>query len=499
VTVRLYDTATRSVRDFVPLDPPRVGIYVCGATVQSPPHIGHVRSGLVFDALRRWLTYRGHQVTLVRNVTDIDDKILTRAAERGVPWWAWAQRNERAFADAYALLGCLPPDVEPRATGHVTDMVELMQRLVDAGHAYAPHPGDGNVYFDVRSWREYGALTNQRLQDLGPDPDHPPEGVVDSAASDKRDPRDFALWKGTKAGEPRTASWPTPWGRGRPGWHLECSAMATRYLGAEFDIHGGGLDLRFPHHENELAQSRAAGDPFARLWMHNAWVTAAGEKMSKSLGNSLLVAELATQVRPLALRYYLLSAHYRSHQEYSPGALQEAAHAVARVERFLRGAVEDGVLADDHVAPADDGVASNDDRSPLVPEDFAEAMDDDLGVPAALGVLHEVMRRGNAAHARGEVQQYRQAAAEVRAMMSVLGLDPLSPPWSTATGSAAESWRSVTDALVSALLEQREKARADRDYASADAIRDRLAEAGVEVSDSPEGPRWTIAGTDDGG
>ena len=313
--MHLFDSATRSLRPFQPLEPGKASIYLCGATVQGAPHIGHIRSEVNFDILWRWLEHRGYEVTFVRNVTDIDDKILTKAAEAGEPWWAWAAKYEREFAWAYDVLGCLRPTYEPRATGHVTEMVELMQRLIDGGHAYA---ADGDVYFDVRSFPAYGALSRQKIDAMHP--------AGDSEGDDrKRDPRDFALWKRHKPGEPETASWPTPWGRGRPGWHLECSAMATKYLGPAFDIHGGGLDLIFPHHENELAQSCAAGDGFAQYWMHNAWVTTGGEKMSKSLGNTLLVTEIVKRWRPVEVRYYLGAAHYRSHIEFSEGALDEAA------------------------------------------------------------------------------------------------------------------------------------------------------------------------------
>ncbi len=334
MTLRLYDTAARTVREFSPVTPGRAALYLCGATVQAPPHIGHIRSGIVFDILTRWLRASGYQVTFCRNVTDIDDKILRVAAAEGVPWWQVAQRNERAFSRAYATLGCLPPDVEPRATGHVPEMIMLMRRLIEAGHAYA---SSGDVYFDVCSWPAYGELSGQR-------PEHMRAADDTETAAAKRDPRDFALWKGAKPGEPW---WETPWGPGRPGWHLECSAMATKYLGATFDIHGGGLDLVFPHHENELAQSRAAGDGFAQYWLHNGLVSVAGEKMSKSLGNSLLVDAMVTRVRPVELRYYLGQAHYRSNIEYSAEALDEAVAAYRRIENFVTRAAET-------VAPADE-------------------------------------------------------------------------------------------------------------------------------------------------
>ncbi|NYJ06100.1 cysteine--tRNA ligase [Petropleomorpha daqingensis] len=466
MSLRLYDTAARAVRDFTPLRAGQASMYVCGLTVQGPPHIGHVRAALVFDVLRRWLE-RGHglDVTLVRNVTDIDDKILAKAAEHGVPWWGWAYENERACTRAYDVLGIRPPTYEPRATGHVTDMVELMQRLLDGGHAYAV---DGDVYFDVRSFPEYGALTGQKLADL-----QPADDVVDAAR--KRDPRDFALWKAHKDGEPETASWPTPWGRGRPGWHLECSAMAERYLGPEFDIHGGGLDLRFPHHENEQAQSRAVGDAFAQYWVHNSWVTLGGEKMSKSLGNTALVDEVVKRVRPVELRYYLASPHYRSTIEFTDEALQEAAAGYRRIESFVQRATErfgaDGDLGTREAA-------------------FDEAMDDDLGTPAAIAVVHAAVRSGNTALDRGDDAEAEKALGSVRAMLDVLGLDPLDPAWAA---GGDEKLADVTDGLVQLALEQRQAARARKDFAAADAVRDQLAALGVVVEDTPQGPRWELA------
>jgi cysteinyl-tRNA synthetase len=461
VTLKIHDTAARGLREFVPLVPGKVSIYVCGATVQSDPHIGHMRSAIAFDILRRWLLYRGYEVALIRNVTDIDDKILHKSADAGEPWWAWAQVHERRFADAYRLLGVMEPTYEPRATGHVPEMIVLMQRLIDAGHAYAT--GDGDVYFDVGSWPQYGELSRQRMSQLQP--------AADSESARKRDPRDFALWKAAKPGEP---SWPTPWGDGRPGWHLECSAMAAKYCGAEFDIHGGGLDLVFPHHENEIAQSRAAGDRFARFWMHNSWLTLAGEKMSKSLGNSMRVGELVQQVRPVELRYYMGSAHYRSMLEFSPKSLDEAAAGFRRVESFVRRASDQA----GHVDPQ---------QSP-VPERFAVAMDDDLGVPAALAVLHERVTAGNDALAKGG-----DAAAElgaVRRMAGVLGVDPLDDAWHEARDSRGEQ---VLERLVARLLQQRAEARAARDFGTADAVRDMLADSGLAVADGPDGSTWTFA------
>jgi cysteinyl-tRNA synthetase len=465
VSLRLYDTSARGVREFTPLRAGRASVYVCGLTVQGPPHVGHVRSALAFDVLRRWLAHTGFDVTYVRNVTDIDDKILAKSAAHGVPWWAWAYENERAVTRAYAVLGLLPPTYEPRATGHIPEMVELMERLIDRGHAYAV---DGDVYFDVRSFPEYGALTGQKLDDLLP--------AADTDTDErKRDPRDFALWKAHKDGEPETASWPTPWGRGRPGWHLECSAMAERYLGPEFDIHGGGLDLRFPHHENEQAQSRAAGDRFARYWLHHGWVTLGGEKMSKSLGNTALVDEVVTRVRPVELRYYLVAPHYRSAIEFTDDALAEAGVAYRRLESFVRRAAER--------VGADAG-------KPVLCADFTNALDDDLGTPAAIAAVHEMVREGNTALAEGNDAAVAGTLGSVRAMLGVLGLDPLDPQWSG--GGNDDRLRQATDGLVSLALDQRQAARGRRDFAAADAIRDQLTALGVTVEDTPQGPRWEL-------
>jgi len=472
VSLHLYDTATRDVRAFVPLNPGEVGIYLCGATVQAPPHIGHLRPVIAFDVLRRWLERSGLRVTLIRNVTDIDDKILAKAAGAGVEWWAHAATHERMFTRAYDALGVLPPTYEPRATGHVLDMAELMQRLVDGGHAYATGPGD--VWFDVRSWPAYGELTRQRLEDLNPEPT---DG--DAAASAKRDPHDFALWKAPKPGEPATASWDTPFGRGRPGWHLECSAMARRYLGDAFDIHGGGLDLRFPHHENEQAQSRAAGYGFAQRWMHCAWVTQQGVKMSKSLGNGLLVTELLAQAPAPVIRYALAAVQYRSMLEWSPDTLDEARATWERLSGFVERATERvGAVPADEVAKAE------------LPAAFVEAMDDDLNVPAALAAVHEHLRAGNGALASRDDAAARAELVALRGMLDVLGLDPADPRW--AAGADDTRARSALDSLVAAELDARTAARAAKDWATSDAIRDRLAAAGVVVQDSADGARWTL-------
>ncbi|WP_328858870.1 cysteine--tRNA ligase [Williamsia herbipolensis] len=461
MTLRLYDTAARDVREFAPLHAGQASVYLCGATVQGVPHIGHVRSGIAFDILRRWLLHSGLDVLFVRNVTDIDDKILTKAADADRPWWEWAATHERAFSSAYDALGVLPPSAEPRATGFITQMVEYMERLISRGHAYA---SDGNVYFDVRSLPEYGALSGHRLDDV-----HQGE----SAGTGKRDDRDFTLWKAAKPGEP---SWPTPWGPGRPGWHLECSAMATSLLGGEFDIHCGGMDLIFPHHENEIAQSHGAGDGFAQYWLHNGWVTMGGEKMSKSLGNVVAIPAMLQRVRPVELRYYLGSAHYRSMLEYSEGALNEAAAGYRRVESFVQ-------RVDSRFGPVAVGE---------VGADFAAALDDDLGVPAALAVVHTTVRAGNTALEAGDSDTARAAASSVRAMMGVLGVDPLDERWHTADDDSQAI--SALDVLIRAELDRRATARANKDYATADAVRDRLAQAGVDVTDTADGAQWNLKG-----
>jgi cysteinyl-tRNA synthetase len=487
VSIRFYDTKQAQVRDFVPLVPGRVGLYYCGATVQGMPHVGHVRSAIAFDILVRWLEYRGLKVTVVRNVTDVDDKILEKSAasfaedfeEDGVyvaeeEWFALAYRFEQEFERAYETLGVRRPTYEPRATGHITEMHELIQRLIDAGHAYPALDGSGDVYFDVRSFPDYGSLTRQRIDDMQDAPDADPRG--------KRDPRDFALWKGRKDTDPATASWPSPWGRGRPGWHLECSAMAGKYLGTSFDIHGGGLDLRFPHHENELAQSAAAGDRFANFWMHNGMVTYEGEKMSKSVGNTISPEEMLELAGPRVVRYFLGQAHYRSQLDYRPTSLQEAAAAVERIDTFIANALErvHGVAAGADFAL--------DLEHFHVTDEFAAAMDDDLNVPQALAALHEAVRRGNTALAADDLDAADVVVQQVMAMTHTLGLDDATAP---GAGSAGAEFAAL-DTLVRAQLAQREQARQSREWDRADAIRDALAGAGIVVEDSADGARWSL-------
>lgn len=467
MTLRLYDTRAQQLRDFVPLDPENITMYVCGPTVQSGPHIGHVRAALSFDLLRRWLTHRYGRVTFVRNVTDIEDKVLANATDTE-PWWALAYRMEQEFTAAYAGIGILPPTYEPRATAYVPQMQEMIQTLLERGHAYPAPDGSGDVYFDVRSWADYGSLTNQSVDAM--------EAAEDADPRGKRNPQDFALWKGTKPDEQADATWQSPWGAGRPGWHIECSAMSKRYLGPEFDIHGGGLDLRFPHHENELAQSTAAGDGFARYWVHNGLVTVGGQKMSKSLGNFTLAREVLAEHDPLVVRYALAAAHYRSSLDLSESSWTEAEAALGRIRTFVERAMR--------MLPKTFGWA---DKTPL-PAAFAAAMDDDLGIPQALGVVHDTVRAGNAALDTGDTESAMTAWREVLAMLEVLGLDVIG------AASRGDATASALDALVQTMITQRAQARADKDWAAADRIRDAIAAAGITLEDSPAGTHWSIDG-----
>ena len=462
MSLSLYNTATRSIETFKAITAGKVGIYLCGATVQADPHIGHIRSGVNFDILRRWLIHSSYDVCFIRNVTDIDDKILHKAVHENSPWWAVAMKYERAFTEAYRALNVMPPTYEPRATGHITQMIALIERLVERGYAYAP--GNGDLYLEVRKLASYLTLSGQKLDDLLP--------AGDADESMKRDPRDFALWKGSKPGEP---SWPTPWGDGRPGWHLECSAMAHAYLGEEFDIHGGGLDLIFPHHENEIAQSQAAGYGFARVWMHNAWVTASGEKMSKSLGNSLIVREILKRVRGIELRWYLGSAHYRSMLEFSFEALEESAIAFRRIESFLQRAAEYGEV------------------KPAISGEFKSAMDDDLAVPAVLALISGWLRAGNTAISEANSSAILDAASKIRGALEVLGCDPFDAAFTADQASVSPNKKEVLDGLIAGLLQEREEARARKDFASADRIRDRVSSLGITIEDTASGPRWSIS------
>jgi cysteinyl-tRNA synthetase len=470
VTIRLYDTRTQALQDLVPIVDGHIGLYVCGPTVQSSPHIGHLRSALVYDLWRRWLDHRGYTVTLVRNVTDIDDKILASAEGGTEQWWALAYRYELEFTDSYRRIGVLAPTYEPRATASIGEMQALIMRLVDGGHAYQATDGSADVYFDTASWPAYGELTRQKPADMVAASDADPRG--------KRAPQDFALWKAAKPAEPESASWPSPWGGGRPGWHIECSAMSSRYLGSHFDIHGGGLDLRFPHHENELAQSTAAGDAFANYWVHNGLVNINGQKMSKSLGNSIFAADFLALARPLVIRYFLGAAHYRSTIDYHEGALVEAEAALDRIEVFLTRVTRR--LAETRFAGS--GVQ-------VIPDDFAAAMDEDLAIPQALAVLHDTIRAGNGALDDGDLGTAADIRGQVLAMTEVLGINPHAPEW---RASAAAPANRALGAVVEQLIADREKARSERDFASADRIRNELAQAGISLEDSPTGTHWSI-------
>jgi cysteinyl-tRNA synthetase len=475
--VRLFDTKAQALRDFTPLTEGAVGMYVCGPTVQSSPHIGHLRSALVYDQFRRWLSYRGYDVTLVRNVTDIDDKILVNSALEQASgsteqWWALAYRYELEFTNAYNALGILPPTNEPRATASIPQMQQIIAKLIENGHAYAAGDDSGDVYFDVTSWPTYGELTRQSIDNM--------EAAADADPRAKRDPRDFALWKGHKEHEPTSAAWHSPWGDGRPGWHIECSAMSKQYLGPQFDIHGGGLDLRFPHHENELAQSSAIGDAFANYWVHGGLVNVNGQKMSKSLGNSVYAADLLSRARPLVVRYYLGSAHYRSTIDFHDGSLAEAEAALDRIAGFL-----------DRVDRRLAGTRFAGSGPEVIPQEFADAMDDDFAVPQALAVLHDTVRAGNAALDGDDLASAASARGRVIAMTEVLGINPLDPRWNVTADQPAFT---ALDSLIGRMLDNREAARASRDFATADRIRDQLGAAGITIEDTQTGAHWSLDG-----
>ena len=518
--LNLYDTASHQVSHFVPLKPGEVGIYVCGATVQSSPHIGHIRAAVAFDIVRRWFLKLGYKVTFVRNVTDIDDKILVKAAAAGQRWWARAYYYEREFTEAYNTLGVLPPTVEPRATGHMSDMIDLIQRILDNGHGYVVTDADGkptgNVYFDVASWPHYGELTHQKQTSevdeaaavadrMGPSVDatgadkYNPVDPAD-ASPDKHDPRDFALWKAPKDTDPEDARWSTPFGVGRPGWHIECSAMSHRYLGDGFDIHGGGLDLRFPHHENEMAQTRAAGYPSAARWMHSAWVTAKGEKMSKSLGTGLSVPSVLAEHSAWVVRYALGSVQYRSMLAWSDQALVEAQAAYDRVSNFIERA---GVALGGQPSREEVTAVSADD----LPADFVAAMNDDVNVSGATAAIFTAIRSGNTllsqladrADSETAKAEVREALLAVRAMLDTLGLDPLAEPWvsagaagGAADGTAESPEHAALEALIAEQLNARAEARKAKDFAKADQIRDALTEAGIAIEDGPQGSTWSL-------
>jgi len=462
--MKLFDTKSGELREFKVLVPGQASIYVCGPTVQSAPHIGHLRSALVYDLLSRWLTKTGLKVTLIRNVTDIDDKVLEKADELKVPWWQLAQENEQLFASDYRRLLIGTPAAEPRATGHITQMVSLIQGLLDLGYAYEAIDGSGSVYFDTSKWEKYGELTHQKLEDME-------SGPLDPA---KKNPQDFAVWKARKESEPASASWPSSFGSGRPGWHIECSAMAAYYLGEQFDIHGGGLDLRFPHHENELAQSNAAGHGFANYWVHNGLVTIQGQKMSKSLGNSVSSNDLFGKVSDKAVRYYLASAHYRSVLDYQPESTLEAEAALSRLHGFVVRAKRE--LSDTQFSKVD---------IDALPQEFVDHMNDDLNIPGALAVIHEAARAGNTDLDEQRLSQASRRWSEVVAMLEVLGL--------AADSSEDKNLEhKALDGVIQTLIAERNKAREDKNYQRADQIRDQLLEIGIELADSPAGTHWSL-------
>jgi cysteinyl-tRNA synthetase len=482
VSLHLYDTKSQALREFTPLQPGKVGIYLCGPTVQSEPHVGHLRSALVYDQLRRWLEVKGLNVTLVRNVTDIDDKVLANSVERGKDWWALAYQMELAFSSAYSALRIEPPTYEPRATASIPEMLALIERLIAAGYAYQAADGSADVYFAASKWAGYGELTRQKIEDMADSGDAETRG--------KLDPRDFTLWKASKPGEPATASWDSRFGKGRPGWHIECSAMSTKYLGSSFDIHGGGLDLRFPHHENELAQSRAAGDEFANFWLHNGLVNVGGQKMSKSLGNSIYAADLLQAGSPLAVRFWLGSANYRSVLDYSETSLIEAQANVDRIAGFLDRALRFLGHAVDLLVEVR---TTNSLINQLLPAEFTAAMDDDLNIPVALAAIFDAVRAGNTSIDERDEASAEKYALQVRAMLTVLGIDPMGRAWTTkASGNAAE--HQALDSLIQSLLTQRAQARANKDFARADEIRDQLSAAGIVLSDSADATHWSVNG-----
>ncbi|APW18368.1 cysteine--tRNA ligase [Gardnerella swidsinskii] len=525
--LHLYNTASHSTNTFVPKKHGQVGMYVCGATVQSSPHIGHIRAAIAFDIIRRWMLRLGYKVTFVRNVTDIDDKIMKKANESGQNWWERAYIYEREFTKSYNTLGVLAPTVEPRATGHITDMVELIERLIERGHAYVIKDNDGNptgnVYFDVPSWEHYGELTHQNQNQnetcadeaaaiadaKGPSVDAAENDIYNptdpaDASPDKHDPRDFALWKAPCDFDQPDARWKTPFGEGRPGWHIECSAMSHRYLGNDFDIHGGGLDLRFPHHENEMAQTRAAGWESANVWMHSAWVTAKGEKMSKSLGNGLSVPVVLANNSAWVVRYALGAVQYRAMLEWSDQALVESKSAYDRIMNFLERA--DRLL--DKKPTCEEVRSVNADE---LPEDFTRAMNDDINVSGAIAEIFTTIRQGNtliddcskdSSQAQSESVQklIYLAVLQVRAMLDTLGLDPYAQTWasndnqSPAEGSNGKENKehSALDSLITLQLKARADARKAKDFATADAIRDALNNAGIVIVDTSQESSWHL-------
>jgi len=457
--LKIHNSLTRKKEEFQPMERGKIRMYVCGITVYDYCHIGHARMMLVFDVIARYLRYRGYDLTYVRNITDIDDKIIQRAAENGEAVDALTERFIAAMLEDETDLGILRPDHEPRATDHIKDIIELIRALEKKGFAYVG--GNGDVYYSVSRFEGYGQLSGKKTEDLR-------AGSRVAVEEAKKDPLDFVLWKKAKPGEP---AWPSPWGEGRPGWHIECSAMSTAHLGQDFDIHGGGMDLKFPHHENEIAQSCAAHDSgYARYWIHNGFVQVDEEKMSKSLGNFFTVREVLKVYPPEIIRMFMLNSHYRSPLNYSTDNLDTARGALERLYTALRA------------IPASEAPAESDFR-----DRFREAMDDDFNTPEAVAVLFELARDANRLRDAGD-----QAAAEAQAGLlvelgEVLGILQDNAESFLQGGSGREGLPAET---IEAMIQARTQARKDRDFAEADRIRDELESAGIVLEDGPEGTQW---------
>ncbi len=491
--LQIHNSLTGRKEVFRPIVPGHVGMYVCGMTVYDLIHVGHARSQIAFDVVRRWLTASGYKVKYVRNITDIDDKIIQRARERDEAVEALTARYIASTDEDLAALGVLKPDHEPRATAYVREIIRLIEALIQRGFAYVGTSGD--VLYAVARFQDYGRLSGKKLADLR-------AGARVEVDASKRDPLDFVLWKRAKPGEP---AWESPWGAGRPGWHIECSAMAMALLGKHFDIHGGGMDLKFPHHENEIAQSCAACDaPFANVWMHNGFVRVDDEKMSKSLGNFFTVRDVLPRVRPEVLRAFLVSSHYRGPVNYTEENLRQADAVLQRLYLALRDTDKGVDQGDATLYPAEKRVASpltkaREKRvaSPLSPlsQAFAEAMDDDFNTPEALAALQGLARELNVAKAAGDRERAGTLAAELRRLGSLLGILEHEPAaWlatrSELTGGVPANAEVVDTAEIERLLQARIEARKNRNWAESDRIRSELATRGVLLEDSPTGTTW---------
>ncbi len=465
--MQIYNTLSRKKEAFTPIEAGKVKMYVCGMTVYDYCHLGHARVLVAFDVISRYLRAKGYELNYVRNITDIDDKILRRADENGEDYTALTERFITAMHEDAERLGIAPPDAEPRATGHIDDILAMIERLIERGFAYAADNGD--VYYRVSRFEGYGKLSGKK-------PDELLSGARIAVDEAKEDPRDFALWKAAKSGE---VSWPSPWGEGRPGWHIECSAMSTCCLGDNFDIHGGGPDLVFPHHENEIAQSEAAtGKPYANTWMHAGAVRVDNEKMSKSLGNFFTIREILDKYHPEVVRYFLISSHYRSAINYSEDNLQIARQNLERFYHALKG------LPVEPVTPYNELPADN-----RYVQRFDAAMSDDFAAPEALAVLFDLVRELNNARAAGEDAAVTEQAALLRSLGAILGILGCEAEAFLQAGSAGE----LSAEEIESLIAERVQAKKDRDFARADGIRAQLLEGGVVLEDSREGTTWRRA------